>query len=118
MPRVKRGTIALKKRRTLMKAVKGYRGARSRRVNCAQEAFHHAQHYAYRDRRNRKRDMRSLWIVRINAAAHSCGISYNRLMSGLKSAGVEINRKVLAELAVTDMNAFSALVKTAQAQQA
>lgn len=107
MPRVKRGTIALKKRRTLMKAVKGYRGARSRRVNCAQEAFHHAQHYAYRDRRNRKRDMRSLWIVRINAAAHSCGISYSRLMSGLKSAGVEINRKVLAELAVTDMNAFS-----------
>ena len=118
MPRVKRGTIALKKRRTLMKAVKGYRGARSRRVNCAQEAFHHAQHYAYRDRRNRKRDMRSLWIVRINAAAHSCGISYSRLMSGLKSAGVEINRKVLAELAVTDMNAFSALVNTAQAQQA
>lgn len=118
MPRVKRGTIALKKRRTLMKAVKGYRGARSRRVNCAQEAFHHAQHYAYRDRRNRKRDMRSLWIVRINAAAHSCGISYSRLMSGLKSAGVEINRKVLAELAVTDMNAFSTLVKTAQAQQA
>ena len=95
-----------------MKAVKGYRGARSRRVSCAQEAFHHAQHYAYRDRRNKKRDIRSLWIVRINAAAHTCGISYSRLMSGLKTAGMEINRKILADLAVTDMEAFASIVKT------
>ncbi|MCR5661690.1 MAG: 50S ribosomal protein L20, partial [bacterium] len=83
MPRVKRGTIALKKRRTLMKAVKGFRGARSRRVNCAQEAFMHAEHYAYRDRRNKKRDIRQLWITRINAAARACGLSYSCFMNGL-----------------------------------
>ena len=97
-----------------MKAVKGYRGARSRRVNCAQEAFNHAQHYAYRDRRNKKRDIRSLWITRINAAARTCGISYSRLMSGLKVAGVELNRKVLADLAVTDATAFANIVEVAQ----
>lgn len=115
MPRVKRGVLSLKKRRTLLKAVKGFRGARSRRISCAQEAFHHAQHYAYRDRRAKKRDIRSLWIVRINAAAHTCGVSYSRLMSGLKSNGMDINRKVLAELAVTDMEAFAAIVKASQA---
>lgn len=114
MPRVKRGVLSLKKRRTLMKAVKGYRGARSRRISCAQEAFHHAQHYAYRDRRAKKRDIRSLWIVRINAAARSCGISYSRLMDGLKKANIDINRKVLADMAVTDMEGFAALVKTIQ----
>ena len=114
MPRVKRGTIAIKKRRTLMKAVKGYRGARSRRVSCAQEAFHHAQHYAYRDRRNKKRDIRGLWITRINAAAHTCGISYSRLMHGLTVAGVELNRKVLADMAVSDATAFANIVEVAQ----
>ena len=116
MPRVKRGTLSLKKRRTLLKAVKGYRGARSRRICCAQEAFHHAQHYAYRDRRAKKRDIRSLWIVRINAAAHACGLSYSRLMSGLKNAGMEINRKMLADLAVTDMEAFAAIAKSPNKQ--
>lgn len=114
MPRVKRATIALKKRRTLMKAVKGFRGARSRRVNCATEAIHHAQHYAYRDRRQKKRDVRSLWIVRINAAAHTCGLSYSRLMNGLRVAGVDVNRKMLADLAVADSRAFADLANVAR----
>lgn len=114
MPRVKRATIALKKRRKLMKAVKGYRGSRSRRVNCAQEAFHHAQHYAYRDRRAKKRDFRRLWIARINAAARTCGLSYSRLMNGLKVAGVDVNRKVLAEIAIADAAAFARLADVAR----
>lgn len=114
MPRVKRGTIALKKRRKLMKAVKGFRGSRSRRVNCAQEAFLHAMDYAYRDRRNKKRDFRRLWIARINAAARSCGLSYSVLMNGLKKAGVEINRKVLADIAVADEAAFARLADVAR----
>jgi len=114
MPRVKRATIALKKRRKLMKAVKGYRGSRSRRVNCAQEAFLHAQHYAYRDRRVKKRDFRRLWIARINAAARTCGLSYSRLMNGLKVAGVDVNRKVLAEIAVADSAAFARLAEVAR----
>ncbi|MCK5845730.1 MAG: 50S ribosomal protein L20, partial [Victivallales bacterium] len=110
MPRVKRGTIALKKRRKLMKSVKGYRGARSRRVNCAQEAYLHAQQYAYRDRRNKKREIRRLWISRINAAARANGLTYSRLMNGLKNAGVNLDRKVLAQLAVEDQAAFAQLV--------
>lgn len=114
MPRVKRGTLSLKKRRKLMKAVKGYRGARSRRVNCAQEAFLHAQHYAYRDRRVKKRDFRRLWIARINAAARACGLSYSRLMDGLKKRGVDVNRKVLAEIAVADAVAFARLADVAR----
>lgn len=114
MPRVKRATIALKKRRTLLKAVKGFRGARSRRVNCAQEAFMHAQHYAYRDRRNKKRDFRRLWITRINAAAHICGMSYSTLMNGLKLANIDVNRKMLAELAVADSNAFANIAEQAR----
>ncbi|MGI5845478.1 MAG: 50S ribosomal protein L20 [Candidatus Xenobium sp.] len=114
MPRVKRATIALKKRRKLMKAVKGYRGARSRRVNCAQEAFLHAQHYAYRDRRVKKRDFRRLWIARINAAARTCGLSYSRMMNGLRLAGVDVNRKILAELAVSDGATFARLADVAR----
>ena len=114
MPRVKRATIALKKRRKLMKAVKGYRGSRSRRVNCAQEAFLHAQHYAYRDRRVKKRDFRRLWIARINAAARTCGLSYSRMMNGLSLAGVDVNRKVLAEIAVADGAAFARLADVAR----
>jgi large subunit ribosomal protein L20 len=114
MPRVKRATIALKKRRKLMKAVKGYRGSRSRRVNCAQEAFLHAQHYAYRDRRVKKRDFRRLWIARINAAARTCGLSYSRMMNGLRLAGVDVNRKVLAEIAVADGAAFARLADVAR----
>ncbi|GMU50879.1 MAG: 50S ribosomal protein L20 [Candidatus Xenobia bacterium] len=107
MPRVKRGVNSLKKRRTLMKAVKGMRGARSRRISCAQEAILHAMSYAYRDRRTKKRDFRKLWIARINAAARSNGLSYSRMMNGLKQAGVAVNRKILAELAVQDQQAFA-----------
>lgn len=114
MPRVKRGVNSLKKRRTLMKAVKGMRGARSRRVSCAQEAILHALSYAYRDRRAKKRDFRKLWIARINAAARSNGLSYSRLMSGLKKAGVTVNRKVLADLAVQDQQAFARFAETAR----
>lgn len=114
MPRVKRGTIKLKKRRKLMKSVKGYRGARSRRVRCAQEAFLHAGDYAYRDRRNKKREFRRLWIARINAAARSNGISYSRLMDGLKKAGIEMNRKMLADVAMHDAAGFTQLVETAK----
>lgn len=114
MPRVKRGVNSLKKRRTLMKAVKGMRGARSRRVSCAQEAILHALSYAYRDRRAKKRDFRKLWIARINAAARSNGLSYSRLMNGLKQAGVTVNRKVLADLAVQDQQAFAHFAETAR----
>lgn len=114
MPRVKRGVNSLKKRRTLMKAVKGMRGARSRRISCAQEAILHALSYAYRDRRAKKRDFRKLWIARINAAARSNGLSYSRLMNGLKQAGVTVNRKVLADLAVQDQQAFARFAETAR----
>ena len=97
-----------------MKAVKGYRGARSRRVNCASEAFLHAQQYAYRDRRNKKRDIRRLWIARINAASRANGISYSRFINGLKNAGIMLDRKVLAEIAFTDKDAFASLVGKAK----
>lgn len=118
MPRVKRGTIALKKRRKLMKAVKGYRSARSRKVKAASEAFLSAQTYAYRDRRNKKRDFRRLWIARINAAARSNGLSYSRLMNGLKKAGIEVDRKILAELAIHDAEGFTKLADQAKASLA
>jgi large subunit ribosomal protein L20 len=114
MPRVKRATHALKKRRTLKKLTKGFRGMRSRRVNCMQEAMIHSLAYAYRDRRNRKRDMRRLWIARINAAARGFGLSYSRLMSGLKKAGIQINRKILADLAVRDLTGFGRLAEAAR----
>ncbi|MEW6280901.1 MAG: 50S ribosomal protein L20 [Candidatus Eremiobacterota bacterium] len=114
MPRVKRGVHSLKKRRTLMKAAKGYRGARSRRTKCAQEAVMRALSYAYRDRRTKKRDFRKLWIARINAAARSNGLSYSRLMNGLKQAGVDVNRKVLADLAVNDAQGFARFAEMAR----
>lgn len=114
MARVKRGVNSLKKRRKLMKSVKGYRGARSRKVKSATEAFLHAQEYAYRDRRNKKRDFRTLWIARINAAARINGISYSRLINGLKNAGVTLDRKVLAAIAVDDPAAFAVLAEKAK----
>ena len=114
MPRVKRANIAIKKRRKLMKAAKGMQGARSRRVNCATEAVLHSMAYAYSDRRKRKRDMRSLWIARINAGARQNGLSYSVFIAGLKAAGVEVNRKVLADLAVADEATFSQFVETAK----
>ncbi|MBI3928005.1 MAG: 50S ribosomal protein L20 [Armatimonadetes bacterium] len=114
MPRVKRGTITIKKRRKLMKAVKGMRGARSRRGKVAQESALHSMSYAYRDRRKKKRDFRRLWIARINAAARNNGLSYSRLMSGLRKAGVDVNRKVLADLAALDTDAFARIADTAR----
>ncbi len=114
MPRVKRGVIARKKKRTLAKMSQGYRGARHKHLKSQREAIMHALAYGYRDRRVRKRDFRRLWITRINAAARQGGLSYNRLMAGLKQAGIEINRKVLAEMAVNDINAFQRVLELAR----
>jgi len=106
--------LALKKRRRILKAVKGFRGARGHTYKAANEALLHSMTYAFRDRRNRKREFRALWINRINAAARHDGISYSRLLSGLKKEGVAINRKVLAELALNDQGAFSQLTQLAK----
>lgn len=114
MARVKRGTIALKKRNRVLKAVKGFRGARGRTYKAANEALLHSLTYAFRDRRRRKRDFRALWITRINAAARSEGLTYSRLMCGLKKEGLKLNRKMLAELAVNDQPAFAQLLEIAK----
>ena len=114
MARVKRSVHAKKSHRAVMDRAKGFRGARSRRFKVAKEAVYHADRYAYRDRRARKGDMRRLWIARINAAARQQGLSYSRLMHGLKLAEVEVDRKNLADLAVHDEQAFAALVDTAK----
>jgi large subunit ribosomal protein L20 len=112
--RVKRGVAARKRHKRILKLAKGYWGARHRLFRPANEAVLHALAYAYRDRRARKRDFRKLWIARINAAARTCGLSYSRLMGGLRRAGVAINRKMLADLAVRDAEAFAALVAKAK----
>jgi large subunit ribosomal protein L20 len=112
--RVKRAVNAHKKRRTTLEAASGYRGQRSRLYRKAKEQLLHSATYAYRDRKQRKGDFRQLWITRINAAARENGITYNRFVQGLKLAGVEVDRKVLADLAVTDAPAFAALVKVAK----
>jgi large subunit ribosomal protein L20 len=114
MPRVKRGVIAHARHKKVLKKAKGYRGARKNIFRVAKQAVDKAAQYAYRDRRQRKRQFRILWIARINAAARECGLSYSRFMSGLNKAAVEIDRKVLADLAVHDKNAFSALVEKAK----
>ena len=114
MARVKRAVNAQKKRRTILEHASGYRGQRSRLYRKAKEQVLHSLNYAYRDRRARKSDFRKLWIARINAAARAHGVTYNRFIQGLKVAGVEVDRKVLAELAVHDQVAFAALVKVAQ----
>ena len=114
MARVKRALNAQKKRRTVLKASKGYRGQRSRLYRKAKEQQLHSLTYAYRDRRARKGDFRKLWITRINAAARENGVTYNRLIQGLKLAGVEVDRRVLADLAVNDAAAFAALVQLAK----
>jgi large subunit ribosomal protein L20 len=113
MSRVKPGKTTRRKHKKILKLAKGYRGSRSRRYKCANEAVIHALTYAYRDRRAKKRDMRRLWITRINAGARINGLSYNKFMFGLKKAGININRKVLADLAITDSIAFSKLAETA-----
>lgn len=115
MARVKRAVNAQKKRRSVLEQASGYRGQRSRLYRKAKEQMLHSLNYAYRDRRARKGDFRQLWITRINAAARANGMTYNRFIQGLKIAGVEVDRKVLAELAVTDEAAFAALVVVAKA---
>jgi len=112
--RVKRAVNAQKKRRTILETASGYRGQRSRLYRKAKEQVLHSMNYAYRDRRARKGDFRRLWITRINAAARANGMTYNRFIQGLKIAGVEVDRKVLADLAVTDEKAFAAIVKVAR----
>lgn len=114
MARVKRGVHARKQRRTVLTRAKGFRGARSRRYRIANESVMHALRYAYRDRRRRKSDFRKLWITRINAASRAEGLSYSRFINGLKRADVEVDRKVLADLAVRDPDAFAALVGVAK----
>ena len=114
MARVKRGVHARKQRRTVLNRAKGFRGARSRRYRIANEAVLHAMRYQYRDRRARKGDFRKLWITRINAASRAEGLSYSRFINGLKRADVEVDRKVLADLAVRDPQAFAALVGVAK----
>ncbi len=114
MARVKRAVNAQKKRRTILESASGYRGQRSRLYRKAKEQMLHSQTYAYRDRRARKGDFRKLWITRINAGARQHGLSYNRFVQGLKSAEVEVDRKMLAELAVNDPNAFTELVNVAK----
>ena len=114
MARVKRGVTAHKRHKRLLDAAEGRKGAKSRLVKVAREASLHAMAYATRDRKQRKRQMRELWIVRINAAARENEISYSRLMDGLKKAGNDINRKMLADLAVTDPAAFTHLVAVAK----
>jgi large subunit ribosomal protein L20 len=112
---VKRAVNAQKKRRTTLERASGYRGQRSRLYRKAKEQVTHSLVYAYRDRKARKGDFRKLWIQRINAAAREQGMTYNRLIQGLKLAGVEVDRRVLAELAVSDAPAFAALVQVAKA---
>ena len=117
MARVKRSVNAKKKRREVLELASGYRGQRSRLYRKAKEQILHSATYAYRDRRARKGDFRALWIQRINAAARAQGLTYNRFTNGLKNAGVEVDRKILADLAVTDTEAFAALVAVSRANQ-
>ena len=114
MPRVKRGVTARASHKKVLKQAKGYYGARSRVYRVAVQAVTKAGQYAYRDRRNKKRQFRQLWIVRINAAARQNGLSYSRFINGLKKASVEIDRKILADIAVHDQNGFAALVEKAK----
>jgi len=118
MARVKRGVQARRRHKKVLKAAKGYYGARSRVYRVAAQAVTKAGQYAYRDRRQRKRQFRRLWIVRINAAARINGLSYSRLIDGLKKASVAIDRKVLADLAVHDMATFSVIAEKAKASLA
>ena len=115
MARVKRSVNAKKKRRVVLDQASGYRGQRSRLYRKAKEQVTHSMVYSYRDRRNKKRDFRRLWIQRINAGARANGLTYNRFMQGLGLAGIELDRRMLAELAVNDAAVFAKLVETAKA---
>ena len=114
MPRVKRAVSAHKKRHTVLNRAKGYYGAKSRSYRAAKEQVQHSLQYAYRDRRTKKREIRRLWITRINAAARTNGLSYSVFMNGLKNAGVELDRKVLSDMEINDPQAFAALAEIAQ----
>jgi len=118
MPRVKRAVTAKKKRRTVLTRAKGYYGAKSRSYKAAKEQVQHSLAYAYRDRRNKKREIRRLWITRINAAARLNGVSYSVFMNGLKKAGVTLDRKVLSDMAIHDPAAFAKLAELAKSQTA
>ncbi len=114
MPRVKRGVIARARHKKVLKAAKGYRGRRKNVYRVAKQAVMKAGQYAYRDRRQKKRQFRTLWIARINAGARECGLTYSRFMNGLKKAAIEVDRKVLADLAVFDKTAFGQFVEMAK----
>lgn len=118
MSRVKRGVAARRRKNRILKSAKGYRGTRSRLLKTAREAVEKGWKYSYRDRKQRKREFRTLWIARINAAAREHGLSYSTFVHGLKQAGVEIDRKVLAELAVRDPETFGALAELAKSRTA
>jgi large subunit ribosomal protein L20 len=118
MPRVKRGVAARKRKNRILRQAKGYFGARSRLLKTAREAVEKGWKYAYRDRRQRKREFRRLWIARINAAAREHDLSYSRMVYGLKQAGVEVDRKMLAQLAVEDPKAFGDLAELAKTKAA
>ena len=118
MARVKRAVNALKKRRKVMKLAKGYFGAKSKQYRAASEQVRRSLRYAYIGRKQKKRDFRRLWIARINAAARINGLSYSKMMNGLKVAGVDINRKMLAEMAVNDAQGFAALAELAKSKVA
>ena len=117
MPRVKRGAPARARHKKVFAKAKGYRGRRKNVYRIAKEAVMKAGQYAYRDRRNRKRQFRSLWIARINAAARECGLSYSVFMNGLKKAAIQMDRKVLADIAVFDKPAFAKIAEQAKASQ-
>ena len=114
MPRVKGGTVTRKRRKKVLKLAKGYYGSKHTLYKVANQQVMKSLMYAYRDRRQKKRDFRKLWITRINAAARMNGLSYSRLMHGLKLAGIEVNRKMLADLAIADAAAFTELANTAK----
>lgn len=114
MPRVKRGVTARAKHKKVLAKAKGYYGARSRVFRVAKQAVIKAAQYAFRDRRQRKREFRALWIIRVNAAARSHGMNYSSFMNGLKKASIQIDRKILADIAVYDQDAFAALVEQAK----
>lgn len=116
MPRARTGTVRRAKHKKILKRAKGYWGRRSKNFRNAQQTLLNAADYSYRDRRDKKNDFRRLWIARINAAARQEGLSYSTFMSGLRKAGVEINRKVIADLAVQEPDAFKKLVDVAKAQ--
>ena len=118
MPRVKRGVIARARHKKVLHAAKGYRGRRKNVYRVAKQAVMKAGQYQYRDRRQKKRQFRTLWIARINAGARECGLTYSRFMNGLKKAAIELDRKVLADMDVFDKSAFAKLVETAKASLA